>query len=164
MCFVVTDATIKVANEDIVCFKFLDNGDKTNNAPMGLYTTYKWEPLPKDGILHPKRGIECNMDWECQVCRRSEIYGNAIHSLKNANSIGIEDCLIHDRLCVSIIPKGTKYMENDTEYISQLLIVDYNIYLKVRHHKASGKNWVAVAVNWVKEQRSVFINNKLKTK
>jgi hypothetical protein len=164
MCFTVTDATIKVANEDIVCFKFLDNGDKTNNAPMGLYTTYRWEPVPKDGILHPKRSMECNMDWEHPVCRQSKIYGNAIHSIKNANSIKTVDRFIHERLCVSIIPKGTKYMENNTEYISQLLIVDCHVYLKVIGHKLLGKDWVAVATNWVEEQRSVFINNKLKTK
>ena len=133
MCFVSKNSKIKVAARNIFVIKFFeDNIYATINrkppSPVDLVTCYLSYPVPENGILvkGDTDGSCCtDMDWDASYAKRV-VEANAIHSYKYKSNFITKVVFSNSNIaCVCVIPKGTKYCTNDTEYISEKLIVLY---------------------------------------
>jgi hypothetical protein len=112
MCFETTkSAKAKIADKDIECWKAVEivNGQVISACQNYLY---------KKGIAQPTVQIEKSFMWD-----EYEIsYGyHSCRTLKEANTwlIGTNGLSIHK----FIIPKGTRYYSNRTEYVSETIIL-----------------------------------------
>ena len=101
MCFIVKTKRQMTAKRDIECYKLFT---KSTEALCSFFT-YKINTENTVINLHP-------------IGRKIE---EGYHSYKNYNSIDYG--WIHDTLRRCIIPKGSKYYVNDTEYVSSNIIV-----------------------------------------
>jgi hypothetical protein len=113
MCFETTkSAKAKIAKTDIKCWKYLD---EDNTPPC----------YPEHGFVYRKDVI--NEKVSLQITNADEIGTGAeiregYHSYKKKDSA--PDWLRHDTFVKRfIIPAGTRYYENKTEYVSETIIL-----------------------------------------
>jgi len=108
MCFRTTkSARAKIAKTDIECWKLL----------------CKWNIAPCQGMRYFKGKRNCN------VKIKTECYNNisyfiyqGYHSYKSIE-LAERSPLCHDYIKKFIIPAGTRYFENKTEYVSETIIM-----------------------------------------
>lgn len=134
MCFVSNNSKIKVAARDIFVIKFFeDNKYAVTNSlpqsPVNLVTGYLFYAVPESGILIKEVDAEnpyiTDMDWDAPYAKEM-VEANAIHSCKYKSDFTTQRAFTNNSIaCVCVIPKGTKYCTNDTECISEKLIVLY---------------------------------------
>lgn len=100
----------KVAQEDIICYKFLYRQSSTLFSP---YNSFTWE-VGKVGNAIITKGID------------EGDLSNGFHSCKS-----LKDCIRYrTKLCETYlifqftIPKGAEYYENETQYVSNQIFLN----------------------------------------
>ena len=109
MCFIVTNKRVKIAKKNIVCYKvstFRQQGKLSTFTPcyQNCFTYIKNEPTTKVELM----------------IKYGEIH-RGYHSyitLKACRDVSYRKT----RIGKFIIPKGTRYYENEDEYVSETLI------------------------------------------
>lgn len=125
MCFKVKNNEVKIADKDITCYKVLTklNTDiyATPFTKMTVKLGERYDIVNDDDF----RVVEssCNDGIELEV---SEGCFHTLKNIKNAESL-LENVLFNSYLSTfalvkAIIPKDTKYMVNDSEYVSKSII------------------------------------------
>lgn len=112
MCLFVETKRMKVAKEDIKCYKritFLFNAE----GEIKFVTPYQWASVPID-VLLGKQEFSALGSLEAEKVKKGEykIFGGVIHTYAFERDACKNQC--RDELVVAcIIPKGTKYIEGD---------------------------------------------------
>lgn len=111
MCFFnMFRSKIKIAEEDIKIIKLLEQDEP-------LRTFFQGHPIPEDGILEVKDSVVFkNLD---KIY--SFIEAGAIHSYKK---LPLGPPTLAFQVCEGIIPTGTKYIENEKEFVSEKIVLD----------------------------------------
>lgn len=108
MCLFANTKRLKVAKEDIKCYKritFLFDGDK-----IKLVTPYQWRIVPID-VLLGKEEFSALGDLEVQKGKGEyTIFGGVIHTYAYERD-ACESQSSDELVVACIIPKGTKYIE-----------------------------------------------------
>ena len=109
MCLFAKTKRLKVAKEDIKCYKritFLFNDDK-----IKFVTPYQWTIVPIDVVLGKEEFSALgNLEATKEKCGGYTIFGGVIHTYAFERDACESQC--SDELVVAcIIPKGTKYIE-----------------------------------------------------
>lgn len=107
MCFKITTKCQK-ATKDIVCYKIISGGGSPYFYP--LIIRGKYQPYKK-GYHYTESGFDKNLKYIGE--------DNGFHSYK---TIYLKKAQYGTKLAVFIIPKGSYYYQNRTEYYSQEII------------------------------------------
>jgi hypothetical protein len=124
MCFTPHKKTkIRVARKDIFVLKYFESNKYfSTHSPIDLVTGYMGTEVPVDGMLIAKPATK-NIDWESNYIPEM-VEGNAIHSLSLNTLYDLNKHFMDNSIaCVCIIPKGTKFANNNYDYISEKLLV-----------------------------------------
>jgi len=110
MCLFAKTKRMKVAKEDIECYKrisfvFKDNGE------INLVTPYQWTIVPIDVALG-KKEFSASGSLETKKGEKGEytIFGGVIHTYAFERDAVCNQCS-NELVVACIIPKGTKYIE-----------------------------------------------------
>lgn len=107
MCFYTTKtARAKIAKTDIECWKRL----KPNKTPL-FYS-------------HLPRYLKNKKSPKIKIHKHFDVVEQGYHSFKTRHIVELFTCFLGES-CVHkfIIPKGTRYYENETEYVSETIIL-----------------------------------------
>ena len=107
MCFIVTDKTLHVAEEDITCYKSVFKREDLSMAVSACYCS----PY----ILHARYNVP---ELVLVEYFRDFVIEAGFHSYINDNNY--EYAGDHARF---IIPKGAHFYKNDTQYVSDAIIM-----------------------------------------
>ena len=127
MCFYITDTIVRTATEDVVCYKILI---KTNENTY--FTPYQGMKVKLGERYDVEEGDVGGKDIFALQLNRTDVtvHGGAFHSYKYKKAAFfnlMESPDLCNRNCSlalveAIIPKDTKYMVNDSEYVSKSII------------------------------------------
>lgn len=134
MCFYITDTIVRTATEDVVCYKILI---KTNENTY--FTPYQGIKVKLGERYDVEEGDVGGKDIFALQLNHTDmtVHGGAFHSYKYKNA-AFFNLMESPDLCSrnyslvlveAIIPEGTKYMVNDSEYVSKSIVYTDNILL-----------------------------------
>ena len=109
MCFFISSKSrkIQVANENIVCYKVCKNLNKEKTKITSLYRDFRY-------TLHKSVQVE---SFGRSFMRETIHWG--LHSfIKFEDARATVSIREHEKVVKCIIPKGTKYYQNNSEYCS----------------------------------------------
>jgi hypothetical protein len=119
MCFITTkSAKAKIAKEDIVCWKVLRNDLSPLFGSITKGGIHNYTTMYLKGVVNPKVEIKKEYDW-----LGDHYINQGYHSYKNKPKLYSTGLYYDFPVCKFIIPKGTKYYSNYTEYVSETIIM-----------------------------------------